>query len=294
MQQVGAKPERKKPQSVFMYPEVWYGLEKALEKEAARLRIDHPSAARDVRYIEALAARYSPHPVKSVLEVACGSAPHGRVMAKKGYQVVGYDYSEPMIRYATKLARKEGAPIKLYKRDSEDFTLPEEPFDIAMVLAMTQPCGYHARNGFEYNDAMVRHLKCVAAVLKPGALYVQDWGYMLDEFVPERVVKLKKVDDRGIPIPQALVRRRLYHAPTDIYGNVHFFIQRCDVSFKDGRTLQTLDRWRQPWLYPFVYHRALTELSGCFRYIGCFEFGQTEPGLTGRFGRGIWVVTQRL
>lgn len=281
----------KKLPSIFDYPEIWYGLEEVHNKsDGGNTR----SYLRDVKFATALLDKYTPHKVRKLLEVACGNCPHGRLLAKNGYDVTGIDFSDAMLRAAADACKRDGVQIKLLQRDTERFTLDGDAFDAGIVLSETQPCGFHARNGVEYNHAMVSHLQSMAAALKPGAIYLQDWGHVMPQEL-QRLLKWRHwVDDVTEVQGIAVVRRRLYSPPDDVYGNVHALMQDTEIIFKDGRRVRTHDEWREPWLYPVPYHAALADLSGAFRFVAAHQYMIGEPGISPKVNRAIWIVLQRV
>jgi SAM-dependent methyltransferase len=274
--------------SVFDYPEVWYGLEERLNAEdGGNRRGDYG----DATWADYLLKRYSPHDTRNLIEVCCGNAPHGRLLAMAGYDVTGYDYSRAMLDAARKAAFADGVKLRLYLRDSENFTLPNAPFDAAVCLAETQPCGFHARNGFEYNHATVSHLKCMHQALKPGAIYLQDWGYDL-EIDLRRVTETEVWNVGSIPLPGVgLVHRTFYVTPDDILGNMRTHHQECVIEFDDGRVVETYDRWREPLYYTVAYHDLLCRMAG-FEVIAAHCQNVKEPGLHD-LSNPVWLVLQR-
>jgi SAM-dependent methyltransferase len=70
---------------------------------------------------------------KDVLEIGCGGGQNAIVLKKWGANSVGLDVSEEQIKYARKLARREGAKVPFYVGNMEDLGLfRDEGFDIIL------------------------------------------------------------------------------------------------------------------------------------------------------------------
>ncbi|PIP27377.1 MAG: hypothetical protein COX30_02200 [Candidatus Moranbacteria bacterium CG23_combo_of_CG06-09_8_20_14_all_39_10] len=62
--------------------------------------------------------KYSKIDVKSVLDLACGTALQLREMARRGYQAIGLDYSLKMLDYLEGESKKEGLKVETIKDDN--------------------------------------------------------------------------------------------------------------------------------------------------------------------------------
>jgi SAM-dependent methyltransferase len=276
--------------SVFDHPDVWYGLEEDFLHGAVK-----ESNVKDVLYLLALQKKYGKIPIKRVLELTCGTCPHGRLFAARGMEVLGIDYSAAMLKEAVRLARDDGVRVRTFRASTETFALPEEygAFDVATCLSETLPYGFEAKTGKQHNDAHVTHFRSVARVLRPGALYFMDWGRIIEP-VPRLVRRHLTVEDRTIDIGHAVVHKVLRAIPDDVEENISVLEQSTLVVYKkDGRTLDLFDTWRMPIMYPVPFFAALVALSGCFEFLGAFEYGRLKPGLRGRMGTIVWVLLRR-
>lgn len=128
--------------------------------------------------LQALFERYSASPVRSVLDLGCGTGNHAFPLAQRGYQVTGVDRSEQMLaRARAKLAGPSAA-------DSErgDSTAPEfiqgtiqqlsleRQFDA--VLMMFAVIGYLASEA-----ELLAGLEAVRRHLSPNGIFVADFWY---------------------------------------------------------------------------------------------------------------------
>jgi SAM-dependent methyltransferase len=145
--------------------------------------------------IAAIIEQYSAIPVRRLLELGCGTAPHLEALADRGYHYVGLDRSPEMLAYARRKAgayarrkagayarRKAGAyarrkaealepPATFHQGDLIDFEL-DAPVDFAMVLLGSLYVASTAE--------LAAHFDAVARALRPGGLYLLDWCINMD------------------------------------------------------------------------------------------------------------------
>lgn len=123
-------------------------------------------------FLAAMHARFCESRGKRALEPACGT---GRVLAEaasRGFQVTGFDLSEPSLQFGRRRLRERKLRGTLQQGRMESFRLPGS-FDLAFCLVST----------FKYllteQDAR-RHLKCMHDALAPGGIYVL--GFHLSDY----------------------------------------------------------------------------------------------------------------
>lgn len=124
-------------------------------------------------FMAGLMHRYSPRaPGKRVLEPACGSGRLVEALARRGYDVTGFDISDAMLRFAQQRLDDEGLQAQVVRGRMESFGFPRR-FDLVHCLVST----------FKYllDEASARaHLQCVADALQPGGLYIL--GFHLSDY----------------------------------------------------------------------------------------------------------------
>jgi len=99
---------------------------------------------------------------KDVLELGCGGGQNAIVLAKWGARSVGFDISEEQIRYARKLAKKEGVNVPFQVGDMENLGVFEaERFD--MVLSSF---------AIEYAEDILTTFQEVYRVLRKAGVFV--------------------------------------------------------------------------------------------------------------------------
>lgn len=109
------------------------------------------------------------HPNEHALDLCCGTGDLAFSLAKRGAQVVGLDFSEPMLKVADARSDKEQAAAgnpRFVPGDAQNTSLPAASFDIVTV-------GYGLRN----LASVELGLREMIRVLKPGGrLLILDFG----------------------------------------------------------------------------------------------------------------------
>lgn len=68
-------------------------------------------------YLEQLFGRFSVTPVKSLLDLGCGTGGHALLMARRGYEVTGVDMSELMLQKAKEKAAEQRLSVEFLLSD---------------------------------------------------------------------------------------------------------------------------------------------------------------------------------
>jgi len=108
--------------------------------------------------------KYSKTGVKSVLDLACGTALQLREMAKRGYKSIGLDASSKMLDYLKCESEKNGLKVNTIKADINNFKLKEK-VDFAYIMMGSI---IYVKD----NDLFLSHLNSVADSLNSGGLYL--------------------------------------------------------------------------------------------------------------------------
>jgi len=82
--------------------------------------------------LERIFKKHSDCPVRTILDIGCGTGNHDLILAKRGYKVTGIDLSDRMISVAQRKARGRNNPI-FYRMDMHNLTINRK-FDAAFVL----------------------------------------------------------------------------------------------------------------------------------------------------------------
>jgi SAM-dependent methyltransferase len=113
-------------------------------------------------------------PVKTILDLGCGTGSHAIPLARRGYQVTGVDLSSDMLVHAGEKAAgtrlPEGSAMPMFVQGDVRSVDLGRQFDA--VLMMFAVLGYQLTN-----DDVLATLRTVRRHLKPGGLFVCDVWY---------------------------------------------------------------------------------------------------------------------
>ena len=118
----------------------------------------------EVNFIEAACRKYCSFAAHRFLEPACGS---GRLiigLAARGYQMAGFDLSQPALSYLRRRLSQRRLDAEIFEAEMSDFRFGR-PVDAA----------YCTVNTFRHlltQQAARSHLECIARSLRPGGIYV--------------------------------------------------------------------------------------------------------------------------
>lgn len=98
---------------------------------------------------------------KRILDIGCGTGRHAVELAKRGYNVTGFDLSEGQLRLAREKAAAAGVNVTFERRDATEPHFQQE-FDAAIMFCEG---AFPLMETDEKNHAILRH---AAAALRPG------------------------------------------------------------------------------------------------------------------------------
>lgn len=119
-------------------------------------------------FLERLFKEHSKHKVRWILDVGCGTGNHSTILAVRGYNVVGIDRSEAMLRVARSKIAARNRSLQFKKMDMRKVSLGRR-FDAALILF----------GGFTYllNDLDIQ--SCLASIhrhlTQDGLLIFEFW-----------------------------------------------------------------------------------------------------------------------
>jgi SAM-dependent methyltransferase len=123
-------------------------------------------------FLAAIYERFCPGKKRRVLEPACGSGRLLEAMARRGFEVSGFDLEPEMVRYARQRLRDAGYEAEVKGGRMESFRVARKA-ELAFCTVST----------FRYllteRDAR-SHLRCVANALRVGGIYVL--GFHLSDY----------------------------------------------------------------------------------------------------------------
>ncbi len=115
-----------------------------------------------VDYVERLLSRWYARPQR-VLDLCCGTGAVGWEMAQRGYQVIGADLSEAMVRGCY----RRRPPLPAAVMDASQLALAAEQFDLIVCL-------YDSLNYITETSALQAAFAEMRRVLRPGGLAIFD------------------------------------------------------------------------------------------------------------------------
>ena len=138
-------------------------------------------------FLEAVLARHGTSGGRRVLEPACGSGRLVAALARRSFEVTGFDQSGDMLAFARRRLARGRLRAELGQADLAHFS-EGGPFDLAHCLVST----------FKYlldEERAVAHLTRVARALAPGGVYVL--GVHLTEYAWRGRLRERWVARRG-------------------------------------------------------------------------------------------------
>ncbi|MBL8550624.1 MAG: class I SAM-dependent methyltransferase [Hyphomonadaceae bacterium] len=118
-----------------------------------------------------LVDRHADGPVRRVLDLGCGTGRHAIEFAARGLDVVGVDFSEPMLKRARERAaeRKGAGKLQFLQGDARDFS-GEAPFDAVMM-------NFNVFGYMNTNADLRGALTTARRNLRKGGVFVADLWY---------------------------------------------------------------------------------------------------------------------
>ncbi len=85
-------------------------------------------------FLECLFKRHSGKKIREILDVGCGTGNHSLIFSKRGYQVMGIDRSEAMLKEARRKSSREHLKVQFEKMDMQRISIKGRKFDTALIL----------------------------------------------------------------------------------------------------------------------------------------------------------------
>jgi SAM-dependent methyltransferase len=208
-------------------------------------------------------ARYASGRVRHVIDFACGTGHHALRLAQRGYRVTGVDLSTASIDFLAAEARAGKLPVEAVVGDMTTFRLPT-PADAAI-------CMQDSQGHLLTNEALLAHLRTVAANLRPGGVYV------FDRLIPNRwaspLLRWRWTRRRrGITVRTTFRTLDGYDPVSQVCNEV----MRFEITENGHRRVLT-QRHRTRIVFPQEL-RAMVELAGGLEFVGWFSnFSLARP-----------------
>jgi SAM-dependent methyltransferase len=214
-------------------------------------------------FLEACFGRFARGKVRRVVDLACGTGHHALRLARRGYRVTGLDLSAASIAFLRDEAAAERLPVTARVGDMTDFRL-EEPADAAI-------CMQDSQGHLLTNEALVAHLRAVAANVRPGGLYI------FDRLIPNRwatpTLRWRWTRRRGGITVRTTFRTLDRYDPV---SQVCQEVMRFEISDNGSRRVVT-QRHQTRIVFPQEL-RTVVELAGGLEFVGWFSsFSLARP-----------------
>jgi len=222
--------------------------------------------AREVSVFNVCIEKFSSVPVRRVLEICCGQAPHLEELHKQGFHYVGVDRSESMLERAREQATRIGARAEFLQQSLTDFAI-SEPADFAFVALAS----LYVTN----NDELYAHFEAMMHTLKPGALYLLEWCVDFDPMVD--VVDSWEVERDGIKIQASYWSASVNRIEQIYEDTLHLEIE------EGGRQFTLEDKSLRRRMFPQEFLAFVRDHTQ-FEFIGWWNDWNLEQPITGEHG----------
>ena len=141
----------------------------------------HKDYEAECTFVEAVFQRFAGQPVRSILDLGCGTGGHALRLAQRGYVVTGVDRSAAMLAEARQEAERSGITrtrgqaewsgqrLEFFSGDVRSLHL-DKTYDAAIMMFAV--LSYQTTN-----DDLAAAFACVRRHLTPGGLLVADFWY---------------------------------------------------------------------------------------------------------------------
>lgn len=233
--------------------------------------------AREVTVFNVCIERFSRVPVKRVLEICCGQAPHLEQLHRQDYEYVGVDRSATMLERAREQAEEFGARAEFLQQSLTDFSLAA-PADFAFVALAS----LYVTN----NEELIAHFHAMAKALRPGALYLMEWCVDFDPMVD--VVDSWEVECGGVHIQASY-----WSASVNRIEQLYEDTLHLEVDDNGGQfTLEDKSLRRRIFPQEFL---AFVHDHTRFEFVGWWNDWDLDQPITGEYGvdRPIILLRRR-
>ncbi|HAF61978.1 MAG TPA: hypothetical protein DCK95_06600 [Anaerolineaceae bacterium] len=136
--------------------------------------------------IKSILETYGEGPIKSILDLGCGTASHSIRLAAQGYRVAGVDRSRMMLEIAQTKAEAQNVSVSFHHGDIKTINLGET-FDAALVMFAV--LGYQIKN-----EDVIQTLRNIRTQIKKGGLLIFDVWYGPAVLIQKPSEKIKIID----------------------------------------------------------------------------------------------------
>jgi len=215
-------------------------------------------------FLERIFESHALRPVRSVLDLGCGTGGHIVHLARRGFELAGLDRSEQMLAKARRKVQEAGLAVDLHLGDLRDVNLGRT-FDA--VIAMFAVMSYQVSNA-----DLAGAFRSARRHLAPGGLFVHDAWFgpaVLTNPPTDRYRIIEKDGDRVV---------RFAHPEIDVVRHlvtVHYKLLRL----RGGAVVEEIDE-AHPMRTLFVQEAAYFAEQNGFELVRACPFLEPERVLT--------------
>ncbi|WP_099211975.1 class I SAM-dependent methyltransferase [Thermococcus henrietii] len=189
------------------------------------------------------------------LDVGCGMGVSTLTLEELGFEVVGIDTQEELVKNAGEIARELGYRAEFRVMDARNLDFPDESFDLVAFLGNLLP----HMSIYDFDSAVGEAFR----VLKRGGVLVveyADWVRLLHENYREVLVEEPFTS---------------FHVRLDTLTGT---AERLFVNFEKGYFFRTKINVWAPWIVEFVLRKAGFDVRTHYRSIFSVVTVGTKPG----------------
>ena len=222
---------------------------------------------------------YSTIPVRRVLELGSGTAPHIEEWARRGIDYVGIDTNENMLAYASRKAQKLQIAATLIKADMRSFSLGTT-VDFAYILLGS----LFAKTPEDIDS----HFTSVAEAPNHGGLYFLDWCINFHWADPSGLAQSWRIDRSPVKINMSFKTELLDRAGQTVRNLLTAKIN------DNGKLLELEETDVVKTIFPHEF-LLLVEKSKKLEFVGWWNNSKLEEPIQGatRITRPIALVRRR-
>lgn len=140
-------------------------------------------------FLESIFSKYSNKPIKTILDLGCGTGGHSLILAEKGYKITGVDISEEMLEIGKKKAGERKLNMEFIQGDIRNIELNHK-FDA--VISMFAVMSYQTTN-----EDLISAFKTASKHLKKNGLFIFDFWFGPAVLIQRPNARMKIIHQSG-------------------------------------------------------------------------------------------------
>jgi SAM-dependent methyltransferase len=229
------------------------------------IAFQHRDIGRECDFVESVMELYSKTDNRKVLDVFCGTGAHILELLRRGYEVDGFDMTDPMLDYVREKVSPASYKPRLWKDNLENFKVEGEYGLLTNMLT--------SFNYITTNEGVLSHLESAAKALSYGGIYIIEMNHPRDILSDATSAPNRWVEVRGdLEIEMDWDYKS---AQLDYIDQIYNMTGKMKIREGDKEKLLTSEERIR--IFLFQEMRALIALSGWLnlvRAFGAFNFDQ--------------------